>query len=477
MFIKAAVVAFVASSIYFLVYKKDVFLLEESDAERNIIAAWSSLIKLPSKSFERLVVGVNSNVDLIVSGVDLLKALKLKPGEAQNLDQLNSLNDLQDIFNFFFTKGSAAERAFLNEEVYKQITRTAESLEDAQFYIGGNAALMATKISSAFPNVKIQYIGPVGPKLRDLLPQSLIIPEASNIPVDEIHLIMEYQVGEKWGDNTAPVATRFITSFDESNSKATMIETFFENVKPFDPDLILLSGLHLLEGQSQEFFSQRLAVIRNGLNNIPRELPVHLELASMANKKFVKEILEQITPAINSLGLNEQELSFSAHAGNGPHPQQFAQTDGQPDVHKISDMILWVLKTFGYSKSNPDSKLSRVHFHSLTYHIIGTYPGVWKNSPSAVAAGTRMAGMQACDVDIIDPDSVSLKFPKKFYLHTGSEEIVFNASNPVISWQREGFEFSLSPVLVCKKPLKTVGLGDSISATGLMYSEFNKMIR
>ena len=134
----------------------------------------------------------------------------------------------------------------------------------------------------------------MGPKLQNLLPQSLNIPSASNIPVDEVHLIMEYQVGEKWGESTAPVATRFITSYDESNSKVTMIETFFKNVLPHDPDLILLSGLHLLEGQSQEFFSQRLAVIKDGLSNISPELPVHLELASMANKAFVKEILEQV---------------------------------------------------------------------------------------------------------------------------------------------------------------------------------------
>ena len=80
----------------------------------------------------------------------------------------------------------------------------------------------------------------------------------------------------------------------------------------------------------------------------------------------------QITPVVNSLGLNEQELSFSAHAGNGPHPQQFTQTEGQPEVHKISDMMLWIMQTFGYSNNNPHSKLTRVHFHSLTYHIIAT---------------------------------------------------------------------------------------------------------
>jgi ADP-dependent glucokinase len=142
--------------------------------------------------------------------------------------------------------------------------------------------------------LQIQYIGPVGPQLLKLFPESLTIPKSSHIPQDEIHLIMEYKVGEFWGPVTAPVATRFITSYDESNSKVTMLETFFENLENFSPDLVLLSGLHMLEGQSEEFFSQRLKVVKNGLRNISVTLPVHLELASMANTDLVRKILEEV---------------------------------------------------------------------------------------------------------------------------------------------------------------------------------------
>lgn len=55
---------------------------------------------------------------------------------------------------------------------------------------------------------------------------------------------MEYyfQVGEKWGDSVAPVATRFITSHDLANSQVRYLETFFDNVAAFNPDLIVLSG-------------------------------------------------------------------------------------------------------------------------------------------------------------------------------------------------------------------------------------------
>lgn len=170
--------------------------------------------------------------------------------------------------------------------------------------------------------------------------------------------------------------------------------------------------------------------------------------------------------------MNEQELTFLSHAANGPHGEYFENIHGQPDIYKISDIILWILKTYGYSKENPSYKLTRVHFHCLTYHIIGIHPSAWKNNPSAVGAGTRIAGIQACDVDSPNPDLVTLKFPKQFKLFSGDKMRTFNESQPIMNWTKDGFHFSISPVLVCKQPLKTVGLGDSISATGLMFSEY-----
>ena len=132
----------------------------------------------------------------------------------------------------------------------------------------------------------------------ELLPASIVIPKISHIEKDEVHLIMEYQVGESWGSHRAPVATRFITSYDESNSQATMIESFFQYIENYKPDLIILSGLHLLEGQSSEFFSQKLSFIQSELIKIPKAVPVHLELASMVNKAFVKEIADNVSDAI-----------------------------------------------------------------------------------------------------------------------------------------------------------------------------------
>ncbi len=53
-----------------------------------------------------------------------------------------------------------------------------------------------------------------------------------------------------------------------------------------------------------------------------------------------------------------------------------------------------------------------------------------------------------------------------------NEYTSLNISNPVTEFRRGKINFFLSPVLVCKKPLKTVGLGDAISSVGLLYSCF-----
>ncbi len=179
----------------------------------------------------------------------------------------------------------------------------------------------------------------------------------------------------------------------------------------------------------------------------------------------------QIFTLVSSLGLNEQEIGLISHVMGGPHPNLHLQ-QGQPLIHQITDTMTWILRTYGYSETNPTSRLTRVHFHCLTFHIIGTVPGKWSNTDIAVAAGTRRAGQIACDKENLSSEDLELRIPLMFTLHSGAKIQPFESSKPVQSFQHLGYDFFFSPVLVCKQPLKTVGLGDAISATGLIYSEY-----
>ncbi|XP_051898669.1 ADP-dependent glucokinase isoform X3 [Pristis pectinata] len=254
-----------------------------------------------------------------------------------------------------------------------------------------------------------------------------------------------------------------------------MLETLILSLEEFQPELIVLSGLHMMEGQEKEERDKRLQEVSLLISEIPNEISVHLELASMTDTAYMNTIVEQqVLTIVNSIGLNEQELLFISRAGSGPHSSQ-QYWSGTPDVGVVSDIIFWLLKEYGRTDSTRDSDLTRIHFHSLTYHMVAVIDGYWSNQVASVAAGARVAASQACGTDTIDPTKVVLKSPMKFVLSKIDKSLktmkmTLSPTNPVGIWHRENISFFITPVLVCIDPIRTVGLGDSISAEGLLYS-------
>ncbi|XP_032962964.1 ADP-dependent glucokinase isoform X3 [Rhinolophus ferrumequinum] len=372
--------------------------------ERRLAAAWDALIVRPARGWRRVAVGVNACVDVVLSGVKLLQALGLNPGNGKDHSILHSKNDLEEAFGHFLGKGAAAERFFSDKDAFSDIAQIASEFPGAQHYVGGNAALIGQKFA-ANSDLKVLLCGPVGPKLHELLDDNVFVPPESLQEVDEFHLILEYQV----------VAS---------------------------------------------------------ISDIPAGVPVHLELASMTNRELMSSVVhQQVFPVVTSLGLNEQELLFLSQSASGPH-SSLSSWNGVPDVGVVSDILFWILKEHGKSDSRA-SDLTRIHFHTLVYHILATVDGHWANQLAAVAAGARVAGTQACATETIDSSRVSLKAPREFLtsrLGAGAR-VTLNPDEPVVAWHREGVSFHFTPVLVCTDPVRTVGLGDAISAEGLFYSE------
>lgn len=177
-------------------------------------------------------------------------------------------------------------------------------------------------------------------------------------------------------------------------------------------------------------------------------------------------------PIVTSIGLNEQELLFLSQSGEGPH-SDLAAWKGIPDVGQVSDILLWILEEHGRGDPLSEADLTRIHFHTLAYHILATVEGHWGNQAAAVMAGARVASSQACGLESVDVSKVELKAPLEFYSSHGEprEKLILNPAEPVTTWHRGNVTFHMTPVLVCTHPLRTVGLGDAISAEGLVYSE------
>lgn len=120
-----------------------------------------------------------------------------------------------------------------------------------------------------------------------MLDEQIVVPPESLQEMDEFHLILEYKAGkgknkrcfkrflqsvkirnttvvfglppgEQWGSTQAPQANRFIFSHDVSNGEMSSLETFVASLDEFQPDLVVLSGLHMMEGQGREMWEGRL---------------------------------------------------------------------------------------------------------------------------------------------------------------------------------------------------------------------------
>lgn len=152
---------------------------------------------------------------------------------------------------------------------------------------------------------QVLLCGPVGPKLHEMLDDQIVVPPESLQETDEFHLILEYQagrelisilqfsipfapetvftvmpiveiqpspycetlfvcaIGEQWGRMKAPQANRFIFSHDMANGKMSAMETFVASIEEFQPDLVVLSGLHMMEGMGKNLWRERLKEVHS----------------------------------------------------------------------------------------------------------------------------------------------------------------------------------------------------------------------
>ena len=79
---------------------------------------------------------MNTNVDLILSGTDLLKSFAIGSINPKNCQKINDLKEFKECFKYFFQKGSAAERSFLSQQDFDQIIQATANISEkkVRFY-------------------------------------------------------------------------------------------------------------------------------------------------------------------------------------------------------------------------------------------------------------------------------------------------------------------------------------------------------
>lgn len=273
----------------------------------------------------------------------------------------------------------------------------------------------------------------------------------------------------------APRANRLILIRDLLNSRLESLGSFHSRLLAFRPDVVIVSGLHLLAGLSPEVQERHLKEVANGLMSIPRSLPIHLELASMADKGLVALAVHNILPLVDSLGLNEQELNATMIALDSELAAVMnADSKG---VSAALEALHAIFANFRFP-AWPDHYLTRIHFHCLGFHVVASRGDIlernrWTQANFSVFQGSRAASIRACGTDgVVSPQDVDLLFSQQLLqVKVGNERFGMNAEEPVTAFEltaKPGVAFAVAPVAVCKKPSRTVGLGDAISSAGLV---------
>ena len=104
---------------------------------------------------------------------------------------------------------------------------------------------------------------------------------------------------------------RFIVHSDVNNPTVSSLEDFGAMLNAFDPNLLLVSGLQMMDNfpfKEGERKSRLLRIQDQMKKQDFKKTRIHFEMASFVDETLFSELTELVIPYADSLGMNEQEL-------------------------------------------------------------------------------------------------------------------------------------------------------------------------
>ncbi|KAH8369871.1 hypothetical protein KR093_001333 [Drosophila rubida] len=456
----------------------------------GLLAIESEVKRSALEPAPKIAVGYGACTDLQINATEFMETYyktrmpSVSPDFAAN--EVNTEQELLQSFVYYFKNGAAAERVVGNSTLFKQLINYAKQLDKDRihWYMGGNAPLMAVRFVMEGANVLLG--AHMSKKLRPLLPKEISL-AGDEIAEDDIHLILEYKAGDHWGAYKAPRANRYILHNDKNNPHLRSVEQLTDALKQYHPQLLVVSGLQMMDmfKFSPGVREARLNQVKQQLISQPRDTLQHFEFASYVELELLQQLRQLVLPYVDSLGMNEQELSNLREVQQ--HGSTTQATDWNPRLaHTLDQMreVFISLVEDYHSHRQADAQrrmVSRIHVHTLAYQTILTIANSkWKNTRAAAAKAALTAHRYVCKSQFVNPESVLLVLDDSFA--TSAQEqaprMRMSAANPVPCWQefiqfgpsrqRIKVEICVAPVLVCRVAKKTAGAGDNISASGLV---------
>ena len=356
------------------------------------------------------------------------------------------------------------------EELFQKWVSAARMLNLSQESIGGNAPVMANRFAMEGWQVLL------GAKMKQETIRQLhnsvrLANGSSEINRDDVHLILEYDLGSSWGRYTSPRANRFIVHNDHSNMLLESLDPFIEAVESYHPSLVVVGGLQMLDNFpfDLELRTTKLKQLQTLLSSLPPSTKVHFEMASFSEERFMKDLLTYVLPYTDSIGMNEQELANLCSLLE--YGNITIISDSNPRVATSLDQLRVLYRGLRKGKQPGERALTRIHLHTLAYQaILVSKHSDWRNTHGAIAKASLTANRHVCASIWIDTSHARLILDESFSVSTkpGSHRMPLIESSPISCWNEGSAKICVAPVLVCTTIHQTAGGGDNISAAGLV---------
>ncbi|KAK1170140.1 ADP-dependent glucokinase-like [Acipenser oxyrinchus oxyrinchus] len=449
----------------------------QNSFDQRLDTVLTSLLRAESKvdidSFRRpkVAIGFGGCVDIIVDGVKLLNEIGLKPSKTPfHHDCIESREQLSQSFAYFFPPGAASERFLSNDTLFNELVEASRGLHGNRWALGGNAAVMANRLASEGCDVLLG--GRFSPEVTEVLSDHVAV---AGKPVEDpdIHLILEYPTGAKWGEYVSRRANRYIVHSDDHNPLMDSLEDFEEQLQSFRPDLLVIGGLQMMDNFpfEKDVREARLERLNALMLSVDETTGIHFEMASFVDEGLMRALLSRVVPHASSLGMNEQELPNLLSLLKGGSVTVLS--DPNPRVATVLDQMRELYRLLSTERRGQAGgrRLTRLHVHTLAFQaIIVTTGSPWKNTMSATAKASLTANRHVCGSPDINPSKAKLIMDDSFSIsrQEGSQRMPLLETKPVACWEEADYEVCVAPVLVCTDVYQTAGGGDNVSAAGLV---------
>lgn len=358
-------------------------------------------------------------------------------------------------------------------DLFRRFVEAARTVPGFRWAIGGNAPVMANRFArEGIAKVLLGATFTQDTAVQGLLKPVILAGNTSAWKRDnDVHLILEYARGAKWGQYTASRANRLIVHSDVNNAMLASLEDFEKDLADFNARLVVIGGLQMMDSFAYEEGERRklLSRVRNVLAKQKDSTRVHFEMASISSEELLSEILDLVVPYADSLGMNEQELAI-LH-GKLLYNKIITVSDSNPRVATALDHMRNVFELLGRRQPTDGRRLTRLHVHTLAYQAFMVVKGSpWKNTAAAAAKAALTAFRYTCASADVDIKKARVIMDESFSstLQPSAQRVPVDPASPVSCWEEGDLDICVAPVLVCTEVFQTAGGGDNISSAGLV---------